>query len=500
MVLVYNNRIKQKIIQIMQKIKSFIKTKWGMVILALVVVGVSIFVFKNGSTEINSVKVVRGDFEKVVSISGKVIPAENVDLAFETSGIVAGVYKKVGDAVYKGQTIAVLDSSDIRASRDKASANLLEAKAELSKIQNNELSSDVSINKEQVVNSIIDAYTKSDDAIRGKVDQFFDNARTSGPEIRYTFYDYFSTKNKINDGRANVEKELVKFGVLANSLTVNNYSEKSLTDAKVYVQKVKSFLDSVSFAVNSFEESYTLTNNMIDGYRSDVSSARTNINTALSNLISYEGNLSTSLSDISIQEARVKAEEANVRSLDAQVAKTVITAPFTGIISVQDAKVGESVASNVSKITLISEGYQVEAYIPEVSISGIKIGNKSEIKLDAYGDEVFFGSIIQIDPAETVRDGVSNYKVKLAFDKVDKRILSGMTADVSIVIETRPGVILIPERSVLSELDKNYVLKKNNNNTEKVEVILGKKDGKGNIEIISGIIEGDEIMLTPETK
>jgi HlyD family secretion protein len=484
----------------MQKIKSLIKTKFGIATLFVIVAVIAFFLFRNGSAEVDSIKVVRGDFEKVVSISGKVIPAENVDLAFETSGTVAGVYKKVGDIVYKGQTIAVLDSSDVRASRDKANANLLEARAELSKIQNNDLSSDVSINKEQVVNSIIDAYTKSDDAVRGKVDQFFDDARTSGPEIKYTFYDYFSTKNKINDGRANIERELVKFEILANSLTINNYSEKSLADAKMYVQKVKSFLDLVSFAVNSFEESYTLTNSMIDGYRSDVSSARTNVNTALSNLISYEGDLSTSLSDISIQEARVKAEEANVRSLDAQVAKTVIVAPFTGIISVQNAKVGESVASNVSKITLISEGYQVEAYIPEVSISGIQIGNKAEIRLDAYDSEVFLASIIQIDPAETVRDGVSNYRVKLAFDQADKRILSGMTADVGIVIETRPDVILIPERSVLKELDKNYVLKKSDKSTEKVEVVLGKKDGKGNIEIISGVMEGDLIMITPESK
>lgn len=484
----------------MQKIKSFIKTKSGIAVIILILAAIVFLVFKNGSTEIDSIKVVKGDFEKVVSISGKVIPAQDVDLAFETSGTVAAVYKKVGDVAYKGQVIAALDSSDIRASRDKANANLLESRAELSKVQNGELSSDVTINKEQVVNSIIDAFTKSDDAVRGKVDQFFDDARTSGPKIKYTFYDYFSTKDKINNGRANIENELVKFGELANSLDVNNYSEDSLAEAKAYVQKVKSFLDLVSFAVNSFEESYTLTNSMIDGYRSDVSSARTNINTALSNLISYESDLTTSISDISIQEARVKAQEANVRSLDAQVAKTVITAPFTGIVSLQDAKVGESVASNVSKITLISEGYQVEAYIPEVSISGIQLGNKAEIKLDAYDDEVFLGSIIQIDPAETVRDGVSNYKIKLAFDIPDKRVLSGMTADVNIVIESRPDVILIPERSVLLEQDKNFVFRKNSNGADKIEIIVGKKDGKGNIEVVSGISENDEIMITPESK
>lgn len=480
------------------KIKQYLKNKYVIGGLSFILILGAFLAFRSNNSKEESVKIVRGNFEKIVSISGKVIPSQDVELSFDASGTVAGVYKKVGDTAFQGQVIAVLDSSDIRANRDKANADLLVAKAELLKIQNPDTSSEVSINKQQVVNTIIEAFTVSDDAIRNKVDQFFDDARTTGPEIKYTFYDYFSTKGKINDGRAKLELELVRFGTMANSLTINNYSDKSLKDTKAYVQKVKSFLDTVSFAVNSFEESSALTRSMIDGYRADVASARTNVNNILSDLISFEDDLISSISDVPIYEAKVKAAEANVRNFDAQVAKTVIVAPFNGVISFQDAKVGESVSQNTKVTSMISNGYEVEAYIPEVNISGINVGNPAKIKLDAYGGVEFPASIIHIDPAETVRDGVSNYKIKLAFDKQDTRILSGMTADVEIMTEKIADTIVVPERVLLTEEGKNYVMKITADGSIKVEVASGKKDGKGNIEITSGISEGDRIKLNPE--
>ncbi len=483
----------------MQKIKKFLKTRTGIATAVIIIILIALLAFFGGKAEEKGTFTIdRSNFEKVVSISGKVIPAQSVELGFETSGTVARVYKDVGVKVYRGEAIAALDSSDIVAQRDIAKADLLMAEAELSKIINSEADSDVSTNKEQIINAITDAYTTADDAVHNKVDQFFDNARTSGPKIKYTFYDYFSTKPKINDGRALIEKDLENFGIMANSLTPNNYSDSKLRDAKRYVQKVKAFLDIVSPAVNSYEESNILTSTMISGYRSDIATARTNINTTLSDLTTFEDNLRSSFSDALIQEAKVKSKEANVRNYDAEVAKTVIVAPFSGVISDQDAKVGESVSANSTMTTMISDGYQVEAFIPEVNISGISVGNTAKVRLDAYGDEEFSATIIHIDPAETVRDGVSNYRIKLAFDKADARVLSGMTADVEIVTEKIMDTFVIPERALVTEGEKKYVMKVVGKEKIKTEVVVGRKDGKGNVEITSGIEVGNEIVLNPE--
>jgi len=482
----------------MQKIKSFLKTKTGILGIIIVLILIGVFVFKGKTSTADTVTVTKGDFTKIVSVSGKVIAVNNVDLSFETGGTVSAVYKDVGEQVRRGEIIAALNSADLVAQRDIAEADLEGARAELAKI-NNTTSSDVSVNKEQAINAIVDAYTKSDDAVHSKVDQFFDDARTSGPKIKYTFYDYFSTKGSINDTRLMVETDLENFALLANNINVDNYSDQKLRDARAYVQKVKSFLDLVAPAVNSYEESPSLTRAMIDGFRGDVATARTNINTVLTNLTTYEDKIRGSVSDASVQAAKVASKEANVRSYDAQIAKTIIYAPFNGILSIQDAKVGESVAAHSKVAAIISTGLQIEVYIPEISIPGVKLNNKATVTLDAYPDTKFEAVVTHIDPAETVKDGVSNYKVNLEFATADARVRSGLTGDVSIETEKKPGVLSIGERSIITDAGKYYVYLKTKDDSVKTEVTLGIKDGKGNAEILGGISEGDSILLNPPT-
>ncbi len=482
------------------QIISFLKNhkiKSGIFLLVAVVVLSWLFVNRQSSSN-QTFDVKKTNLQKNIGISGKVVPAQDVDLGFERGGTVLGVYKHIGEKVKKGDVIAELESSDIVASRDMAYADLLAAQAELVRIKGNvEESNDITSNREQVINAIVDAYTKANDAVYNKVDQFFENPRT-GPEIRYTFFDYFATKDKINNERAYLEGTLNDFADLALNLNSDNYTNEKLKQAKVYIQKVKSFLDLVSFAVNSFEESYSLSQTTIDRYKTDVLNARTSINTVLGDIVSYESKLRSAVADADIQEARVKSKEATVRSYNAQIAKGIIYAPFDGILSLEEAKVGESVAQNVTVARVMSDGYQIEAYIPEINIQGIALGNSASVKLDAYGDEEFEAAIVHIDPAETMRDGVANYKIKLAFTKSDARILSGMTADIQILTDNIPNVLVIPERSVLNdEGSDTYVLKKTKDDPIKTKVTLGRKDGKGNVEVVAGLQEGDSIILNP---
>ncbi len=482
----------------MQKIKSFFKTKLGIVLVAVIIISVGISLFAGKSEKNDSITIEKSEFTKVVSVSGKVVAVQNVDLSFETGGTVAVVYKKVGDTVRKGDLVAALDSSDIQASRDKAEADLVAAEAQLTKLQSgNSDSSEISINKQQVINTIVDAYTTSDDAIRNKVDQFFTDGQNRSPRIKYSFFNDSELKYKINEDRKSVEDSLVAFQKFANNLTVDNYTNKNIQDAKSYIQKVKEFLSEVSLAVNSFEVSNGLTQTTIDKYKSDISAARGSVNGALADLASFEDKLHGSLSDIPVQQANVMAAKANVRNLDAQIAKTIIFAPFDGVVSLQDAKVGEAVSQNKIVTSIISKDYQIEAYIPEVNISGVVVGNKAKASLDAYNGEEFDTTIIHVDPAETMRDGVSNYKIKLSFDRPDSRILSGMTADVSVVTERIPDVVVIPERVVLFEGDKVYVKKKTKDDDLKTYITIGRKDGKGNIEVTSGLALGDRVILNP---
>ncbi len=480
------------------KIVSFIKSNKKIVLIVLAILFVVCIISVIGGKKGNGETVVlkKGDFIKTVSVTGKVVASENVDLGFETSGTISNIYKVAGEKVNKGDVIASLNSSELYAKRQKSEANLLEEQAKLEKLSASG-GAQISTDKRTLVESIVKAYTYADDAVHNKSDQYFDKTDTSAPEIKYSFDDYFDRKKIINEKRMEIEGVLNSWKDLVVSLNDNNYDSSYLSKSKIYLSKVKDYIDTLSPAVFSFEVSSDLTQTMIDKYKSDLATARSNINDSSKDLITVEGSLSGSVSDARIQEASVRAVKADIASIDAQISKTIIRAPFSGIVSLQDGKVGQSVSASQKIASIISEGFEVEAYIPEVSIPGIQKGNKVTLILDSYPGESFNALLNHIDPAETVRDGVSNYKVKASIDGNEK-IRSGMTGTIVIEIGKREDILSIGLQAIDFESDTYgnpiaYIFVKNGKKVEKIKVVLGDRDGKGDVEIVSGVSEGSVV-------
>lgn len=482
----------------MQKIKKILFLKKTIAIFVAVLLLVALFARSKNDT-VSTEVVRRGELVKTIGVTGKVVATESSELSFDTGGVVAFVNKGVGDKVRRGEVIASLNTLEIKASREKAYAEYLGQEAELKKLKSGEgEDTDVISAKRDVINSIVEGYTQADDAVRGKVDQYFENARTLGPEIKYTFDKYSATKNSINNKRYEIEKILTEWELLVNTISVDTYSTNDLQKARSYIISIKDFLNTLSFAVNSFEVSDSLSQTTVDKYKSDLSTARSNINKVANEILASEEKLRGSTSDIPVFEAKVRAAYAQVSFYDAQISKMIITAPFDGIVSLQDAKVGESISAHTKIASVISGTYKVESFVPEVSISDILLGNKSSVTLDAYKNVSFDAVVSHVDPAETDKSGVSNYKIELEFLTADERVKPGMTADLLIETTRIPNLITIPLRSVREEQGKSVVVVKNKKDKVEREVSLGLRDGKGRVEVTSGLEEGEEIFLDPK--
>jgi len=118
--------------------------------------------------------------------------------------------------------------------------------------------------------------------------------------------------------------------------------------------------------------------------------------------------------------------------------------------------------------------------------------------------------IITIDPAETIKDGVSTYRTKIQFVGKDERVKSGMTANIDIETDRRVDILSIPQASIVLEkgVKKVYVLIDDscvinnscpsdfadNKNTKLVEIKTGEINNNGDIEIISGL-ESNQIII-----
>ncbi len=483
----------------MKQIFSYLYSKkYYILIIIALIAGGYYFYSKNTSGDGQYIHLVQGSLVNEVNIAGKVVSSKNVDLSFETGGTVDSVYKEVGDKVNKGDMIVALDSSELRANLAKAEAGLSAEQAKLDQLQSNQTSTtEVTTAKQNLQDAIVNGFTSADDAIRNKVDQFFTDPDTMNPKILFAFNDY-DLKEKINAQRIVVEETLKKWEKLNAGLSGNTVSNASADEARGYLSTIKTFLNDVSRAVNNFEPNNTLSQTTIDKYKSDVALARTNINNSLSALTSVQEGVRSTSSGKSVQEANVKSAQAAVAALGVQIEKTYIRAPFAGVVSVQDAKVGQAVSAHTNLASLISDGYEIEAYIPELNISGVAVKNKARVTLDAFGPSVEWGvNVIKIDPAETVKDGVATYKVRFAFDTVDNRVKSGMTANIKIETSRKDNITYLPLRTIINQNGKNYVTVHIGKNNIQKEVVVGDRDSRGNVEIISGVSTNDDILLNP---
>jgi multidrug efflux pump subunit AcrA (membrane-fusion protein) len=164
-----------------------------------------------------------------------------------------------------------------------------------------------------------------------------------------------------------------------------------------------------------------------------------------------------------------------------------------------NAKIGQIVSPNSSQISMMSSGiFRIESYVPEVYIPSIARGNMARTTLDAYGPDVVFDSqVISIDPAETIRDGVSTYKVTLQLANADERIRSGMTANTSITTYRVSNAIVIPQGCVQTVNNSNTVKVVTNGRATVRQVQVAPTPSLGKVQIVSGLNDGDIILIDP---
>ncbi len=487
----------------MSKINSvwkFIKRNkvWAILGAVLIMAGVSFASF-GADPVIETVSPTQADLVRVVRISGKVTPREKVDLGFEVSGTIATVNRDVGQSVSRGQALASLNSGASAAEIRKSEAELAAAQAELNKLDSSELyQSDITGDKRGIVQAIRDAYTAAGEAVHNKADQVFIDGNTDRPEILGFFKNFDDLRNRVNKGRVESEIVLGQWGELVASLGPATYTTAQLNLSKTYLSKISDFIGNLARAVNAFEVTSYMTQTQIDAHKAAVLSARESINAANQSFITAESSLAQTLADVPVQVSRVEAAQASLLNLRYQLAKSTLVSPISGLVSRQEAKVGQAITAGASIVSVISPDYVIETYVPEVSIPGILIGNAASVTFDAYGSSIVFpAKVAHIDPAETIRDGVSTYKVKLSFTIPDPRIRSGLTSNVSIETLRKTGTTLIPARAVLAEEGGSFVYVLVGESKVKTAVTLGEKDSQGNVELLSGVSPSDLIVVNP---
>lgn len=475
----------------------------------------------------------RGEIVQEVSVTGHVEPVQSVELAFEKSGKVFAVYTGVGKQVLAGQALVALENSELAAQLLQVKADVKIQEAKLNELRRGTRQEEIQVQETKVANAKIaiedakknlvdklqDAYTKSDDAIRGKIDQMFTNSQTQNPQLKFGAVDS-SLKSDVEGRRLLLESNVFpKWKLSLEGLITQSGLTIYIDEANKYLNEVKIFLDKLSFFVHNSNIFYVVngTNQDIpNSWKTDMATARTNVNAAIGNITAAEEKFKKTESDlwlaeqelalkkagaieeqIAAQEAQVEKTKASVENYQAQIAKTVIRAPISGIVTKQDAKIGEIVSANAPIISLISiSQFKIEANVPEADIAKVKLGHTAKVTFDAYGNDVVFEvKVVAIDPAETIIDGVATYKISFQFTERDERIKSGLTANLDILTEKREGIVVIPQRAIVIKNGNKIVRILDGEMPKEIKVRTGLRGSDGNIEIIEGVSANDKVVI-----
>ena len=222
------------------------------------------------------------------------------------------------------------------------------------------------------------------------------------------------------------------------------------------------------------------------------------------------------LSSAEIEFRQAQSQYEAIQDMDVPGKVVHVIAPASGTVIERTVNEGEMVQSSltsfgegtvVMKIADLSR-MVVKSNINEVDIGKFHLGQEAKIKLDALPYEDFSGSIVKIAPAAIKENNAKVFPVEISINATGETAKPGLTAAVTIIGESRQNVLVIPIRAVFTD-DKNQdivYLKPKEDKTAKDQknappiqplptpVTLGANDLQ-NVEVISGLKEGDEILL-----
>ncbi len=157
-------------------------------------------------------------------------------------------------------------------------------------------------------------------------------------------------------------------------------------------------------------------------------------------------------------ESRSKMARAGLSEAQSALGWATLTAPVAGTVLAVNHRVGERVrGSDFAEDVILTLGSLGEVWVRlevgEHDVIFIKPGQSATIEIDAFGDKVFTGKVIDAGRDAIVKNAgteneVTSFPVWVALDEEPPRALSGMSAQVTISTDTHDGVVAVPIQAV----------------------------------------------------
>ena len=222
--------------------------------------------------------------------------------------------------------------------------------------------------------------------------------------------------------------------------------------------------------------------------------AQTDLEVAEKALNNAQADYDSGNASIETSKANMAAEQVTISNYQDNLNNTVIKAPISGVISDKAVSVGQmaSVNATLAKVNDISSVYAT-IQVSQDQVNSVKIGQVATINIDG-SDKTYNGTVQNMDSSADATSRVLNCKIKIDSNG-DKSLLPGFYGKVSLTSDEKAKMITAPI-SALAGNEGNYSVFINDNGKAKKQKVTIGETNKNDIEITSGIKDGDQIICS----
>jgi RND family efflux transporter MFP subunit len=193
-------------------------------------------------------------------------------------------------------------------------------------------------------------------------------------------------------------------------------------------------------------------------------------------------------------EGQVADARARLTTAEKQLAKTVVRAPFDGVVAEVNVSEGDVLQSGGQMFSVIDpRTMRLEASVPAEDVGAVKVGTPVRFGVTGYGDRRFTGTITRVSPA--VDPATRQVKVVVALPNAERTLVAGLFAEGHVASDRHEGIV-VPRAAVDTRGLRPVAVRLRDGRTERVEVQLGLADqASERIEVTQGLGAGDTLLL-----
>ncbi len=528
--------------------------KWIIIIVVVLAIGGAIILVRgrgsaegdNGVAEgAKTAKVERGDISVSVSATGTVEPLVTVEVRSKASGEIMRLYVEEGDTLYFDDLIAEIEKKYTQADVNKAKADLKSAEARLVQAEENinlqkiqtriqieqagknvgesetrldKLKEDFELEKVENLRAIKQAEKdleiaelrvkqeetaqpeslKRAEASVTQTKSSLDLAKDEYERSKALYEKKFTSKADVDSAKAKLDSAQAQYdSAVAQLEMIKPSNEEDLKLVRLNVEKSKLALE----AAKHRQKQERSRERDIEISMSQLDDAKSSLELAIANKVQIKlKEKDLEAAQASVLRSQVALEEANDRLYD-----TEVRAPITGTILQKNIEEGQVITSSMSATaaagTLLFtmadlENVYVETEVDETDIGKIEPGMMVTIEVEAYPDERFRGSVLQIAPQGRSAQNVTTFEVTTEISNPSNILKPGMNVSVNILAADRQDVLVLANEAIMAGPMGSMVMPVVDGTlAERPQPIEAGARGWDKTEIISGLAEGDEVMI-----